>query len=66
MIFERKNLDKNISGMELTKNNIVSSRRLDPLEIQDIGVGFVPYIFYEYILDEVIWIYNDEFVEMVN
>ena len=51
--------------MELTKNNIVSRGRLDPLKIQDIGVGFVPYNFDEDILDEVIWISNDEVVEMV-
>ena len=65
MIFERKNPDKKISGVELTKNNIVSSRRLDPLKIQDIGAGFVPYDLDEDILDEVIWISNDEVVEMV-
>ena len=46
--------------MELTKSNIASSGKLDPLKIQDIGAGFVPYN-----LDEVIWISNDEFVEMV-
>ena len=51
--------------MELTKNNIVSSGRLEPLKIQDIGAGFVPYDLDEDILDEVIWISNDEVVEMV-
>ena len=51
--------------MELTKNNIVSSRRLYPLKIQDIGAGFVPYNFDEDILDEVIWISNDEVIYMV-
>ena len=51
--------------MDLTKNNIVSSRRLDPLKIQDIGVGFVPYNLDEDILEEVIWISNDVFFEMV-
>ena len=51
--------------MELTKNNIVLSRRLDPLEIQDIGAGFVPYNFDEDILDEVIWISSDEVIDMV-
>ena len=65
MIFERKNLDKKISGMELTKSNIVSSEKLDPLKIQDIGAGFVPYNLDEDIRDEVIWISNDEVVEMV-
>ena len=65
MTFERKNLDKNISGMELAKNNIVSRGRIDPLKIQDIGAGFVPYDSDEDILDELIWISNDEVVEMV-
>jgi len=65
LIFERKNPYKKISGVELTKNNIVSSGRLDPLKIQDIGAGFVPYDLDEDILDEVIWISNDEVVEMV-
>ena len=51
--------------MELTKNNIVSSGRLDPLKIQDIGAGFVPYNLDEDILDEVIRISNDEVVEIV-
>ena len=65
MIFERKNPYKKISGMELTKNNIESSGRIDPLKIQDIGAGFVPYNFDEDILDRFIWISNDEVVEMV-
>ena len=52
--------------MELTKDNIVSSRRLDPLKIQDIGAGFVPYNFDEDIIDEVIWISNDDVIDMVN
>ena len=43
----------------------MSSGKQDPLKIQDIGVGFVPYNFDEDILDEVIWIYNDEFIDMV-
>ena len=60
-----KNPDKKISGVDLTKNNIVSSRRIDPLKIQDIGVGFVPYNLDEDILEEVIWISNDVFFEMV-
>ena len=51
--------------MELTKNNIESSGRIDPLKIQDFGAGFVPYDLDEDILDEVIWISNDEVVEMV-
>jgi len=65
LIFERKNPYKKISGVELTKNNIESSGRIDPLKIQDIGAGFVPYDLDEDILDEVIWISNDEAVEMV-
>ena len=59
------NTYKNISGVELTKNNIVSSGRIDPLKIQDIGAGFVRYNFDEDILDEVIWISNDEVIDMV-
>ena len=51
--------------MELTKNNIVSSGKLDPLKIRDIGAGIVPYNLDEDILDEVIWISNDEVVDMV-
>ena len=51
--------------MELTKNNIVSSGRIDPLKIQDIRAGFVPYNLDEDIRDEVIWISNDEVVDMV-
>ena len=65
MIFERKNAGKKISGVELTRSNIVSSGKLDPLKIQDIGAGFVPYNFDEDILNEVIWISNGEVVEMV-
>ena len=44
----------------------MSRGRLDPLKIQDIGAGFVPYNFYEHILDEVISISNDEVTDMVN
>ena len=52
--------------MELTNNNIVSKGRIDPLKIQDIGAGFVPYNFDEDILNEVIWTSNDEVIDMVN
>ena len=51
--------------MDLTKNNIVSSGRLDPLKIKDIGSVLVPYNLDEDILDEVIRISNDEVVEIV-
>ena len=64
-IFERTNPDKKIIGLDLTKNNIVSSGTLDPLKIQDISSGFVPYNLEEDILDEVIRISNDEVVETV-
>jgi len=43
----------------------VSSGTLDPLKIQDISSGFVPYNLEEDILDEVIRISNDEVVETV-
>ena len=46
--------------LDLTKNNIVSSGMLDPLKIQDISSGFVPYNLDEDILDKVKWIYKDE------
>ena len=65
MIFERTNPDKKIIYVDLTNNNIVFSERLDPLKIQDIGSGFVPYNLDEDILDKVIWISKDEVVEMV-
>ena len=45
--------------MDLTKNNILSSERLDPLKIKDISSGFVPYNLDEDILYEVIQISND-------
>ena len=65
MIFERTNLDKNIIGLDLTKNNIVSSGTLGPLKIQDISSGFVPYNLDEDILDEFIRISNDKVVEII-
>ena len=52
--------------MDLTKYNIVSSGRIDPLKIQDIGSSFVPYNLDEDIHDDVIRISTDEVVEMLN
>ena len=46
-------------------NNIVFSERIDPLKIQDIGLGFVPYNLDEDIPDNIICISEDEVVEMV-
>ena len=51
--------------MDLANNNIVFSERIDPLKMQYIGSGFVPYNLDEDILDKVICISKDEVVEMV-
>ena len=51
--------------MDITKNNIVSNGRIDPLKSQDIGSSFVPYNLDEDIIHSVIQISNEEAVEMV-
>ena len=65
MIFERTNPEKNIICADLANNNIVFSERIDPLKMQDIGSGFVPYNLDDDIPDKVICISKDEVVEMV-